>query len=278
MKDVGENVKAGLDAAKAIASTAIESLVQIHSMCFQSALTEAAKACVGFKIDATFFKTKKVKFDTQGCLDVSFAKTIAQAISDKLYPGISAMKGKIDQLKAKFGLIEQEKDKVESTADEVDEIDDDDSKSSRRDDVVWTEEEEYYRKLAYEQLPRFTLLDEATLKAFEVDTSSMKARADDAMARAIIPDRKTTGVLKKREQISGPLFLVGSYWSLLVITGSYWFLLVLTGSPLLVPSVNFSNVETSLAVAEIEILNAGASAVNFPSLWLEVFKSTLKLP
>ena len=28
------------------------------------------------------------------------------------------------------------------------------------------------------------------------------------------------------------------------------------------------------AVAEIEILNGGASAVNFPSLWLEVFKST----
>ena len=32
------------------------------------------------------------------------------------------------------------------------------------------------------------------------------------------------------------------------------------------------------AVAEIQILNGGASAVNFPSLWLEVFKSTLKLP
>ena len=33
----------------------------------------------------------------------------------------------------------------------------------------------------------------------------------------------------------------------------------------------------SYAVAEIEILNGGgASAVNFPSLGLEVFKSTLK--
>ena len=30
------------------------------------------------------------------------------------------------------------------------------------------------------------------------------------------------------------------------------------------------------AVAEIEILNGGESAVNFPSLGLEVFKSTLK--
>eukprot|EP00794_Sanderia_malayensis_P007160 gene7160-7967_t len=206
LSDVADQMKAGIDAAKAMASTAIESIVQIHSMCFESALTEASKGCVGLSINATFFKTRRVEFDTRGCLHLSFAKTIAEAISDKLYPGISAIKGKISKVKAKLGLIEQEKVRVEANADEAEDIDKSDDDSSSKRDVVWSEEENYYRKLAYEQLPRYTLLDEATLRAFTKDTASQKATKDDAMAKAIISNPSNSAsnasVLKERESVN----------------------------------------------------------------------------
>ena len=208
LKEAGDKLKAGLDAAKAAASTSVEKLVQIHSMCFETGLDEAAKACVGLNINATFFQTKNVQFDTEGCLDVSFAKTIAQSISDQLYPGIKSLKGKIGELKAKFGLIEAEKDSVEATAEEA-------KKACKGDDeeacamatersTIWTEEEDYYRRLAYEQLPRFTLLDVDTLSKFERDTPTIKASSDDAMARAVISDDDlTVEVAKKKESVTG---------------------------------------------------------------------------
>ena len=203
MNEAKDKLKAGLDAAKAAASIAIENLVQIHSMCFESGLSEAAKACVGLKINATFFKSKKVEFDTQGCLDVSFAKTIAQAIADKMYPGIKALKGAIGSLKAKFGLIENEKDNVEETADKANKQCKEDSDKCKR-DVVWTEEEKYYRKLAYEQLPRFTLKDEKTMRVFEIDTPSQLAETDDPMEKASIEDpQKFIMIAKKRESVAG---------------------------------------------------------------------------
>ena len=203
MKEAAEKLKAGLDAAKIAATTAVENVVKIHSMCFESGLSEAAKACVGLNISATFFKTNKVEFTTQGCLDVSFAKQIAQAIADKLYPGISALKGAIGALKAKFGLIQKEKDHVAESADEAKTACKDDSgdcAASR--DIIWTTEENYYRKLAYEQLPRFTLKDQATLNAFEKDTASVKAANDNPMVKANIPIKSDVDASKK-EQISG---------------------------------------------------------------------------
>ena len=202
-----EKLKAGIEAAKAVASTAIESLVQIHSMCFESGLSEAAKACVGFKISATFFKTKKVEFDTQGCLDVSFAKQIAQAIADKMYPGIKALKEAVGGLKAKLGLIGKEKDNVEATADEAKKVCKDDGKTCKK-DVIWDEEENYYWKLAYEQLPRFTLRDDETMRVFERDTASQRAAADDPMAKAKIENpEKFIMVAKKRESVTGMIFI-----------------------------------------------------------------------
>ncbi len=100
-------------------------------------------------------------------------------------------------------MIEQEKDKVEATVEENDKED-----SSKR-DVIWTEEENYYRKLAYEQLPRFTLLDEATLKLFTKDTASKFAINDNALARAVIANRSSSvNVLKKRESIDGMILSV----------------------------------------------------------------------
>ena len=201
LKEAKDKLKAGLDAAKAAASTAVENLVQIHSMCFESGLSEAAKACVGLKISATFFKTKKVDFDTEGCLDVSFAKQIAQAIADKLYPGIKALKGAIGDLKAKFGLIEKQKDNVEESADAC-KADSEECAASR--DIIWSDEENYYRRLAYEQLPRFTLKDQATLNAFERNTASQKAAADDPMAKANIENpNRFIMVGKKRESVAG---------------------------------------------------------------------------
>ena len=206
-----EKLKAGLDAAKAAASTAIENIVQIHSMCFESGLDEAAKACVGLNINATFFKTKKVEFDTKGCLDVSFAKQIAQAISDKLYPGIKALKGAIGGLKSKFGIIETEKDNVEVAVEEAKAAckdgDSDSCEKATARDVIWSEEEHYYKKLAYEQLPRFTLRDDATLRLFDWDPPSMKAANDDPMAKAKIEKPKdVVQVYKKRESVTGMAF------------------------------------------------------------------------
>lgn len=210
LKEAKEQLKAGLDAAKAAASTAVENIVQIHSMCFESGLSEAAKACVGLKINATFFKSKKVEFDTEGCLDVSFAKQIAQAISDQLYPGIKAIKGTVGSIKSKLGLIEKERDNVESTADEAKELcKDDNEECAAARDIVWTDEENYYRKLAFEQLPRFTLRDEETLRAFERNTASQKAENDDPMAKAKIADAKRIiQVAKKRESVTGMLLYI----------------------------------------------------------------------
>ena len=202
LKEAGEKLKAGLEAAKTAASTAIESVVQIHSMCFEAGLSEAAKACVGFKINATFFKTKKVEFDTQGCLDVSFAKTIAQAIADKLYPGLKKMKGFIGGLKEKIGLVDKEKNKVENTVEKAKKECKDGGSNCKR-DVIWTEEEQYYRKLAYQQLPRFTLRDEATMRLFERDTLSQMAASDDPMVKANIEDPTKYIHAKKRESVAG---------------------------------------------------------------------------
>ena len=202
-----DKLKAGIDAAKAAATTAMDSLVQIHSMCFESGLSEAAKACVGFKINATFFKTKRVEFDTQGCLDVSFAKQIAQAIADLMYPGIKALKEAIGNLKAKFGLISKEKDKVEETADEAHKACKEDSKTCKK-DLIWDEEEKYYWKLAYEQLPRFTLRDDETMRVFERDTASQRAAADDPMVKAKIENpNKFVMVAKKSESATGMIFV-----------------------------------------------------------------------
>lgn len=209
LKEAKEKLKAGLDAAKAAASTAIENLVQIHSMCFEAGLSEAAKACVGLKINATFFKTKKVDFDTKGCLDVSFAKQIAQAIADKLYPGIKAIKGTIGSLKAKLGLIEKDKDNVENTANEVNDEcgdDDDDCDEASTRGVIWTEEENYYRRLAFEQLPRFTLKDDATMRLFEKNTPSQKAEEDDPMAKAEVVYQYIT-VARKRQSVEGKMLI-----------------------------------------------------------------------
>ena len=214
LSEATEKLKAGLEAAKTAATTAIESVVQIHSMCFESGLSEAAKACVGFKINATFFKTKRVEFDTQGCLDVSFAKTIAQAIADKLYPGLKVLKGSIANLKAKFGLVDKEKDKVEDTVEQAKKVCKDGGSKCKR-DVVWTDEEKYYRKLAYEQLPRFTLRDEATMRVFERDTPSQMAASEDPIVRANIEGPKRFMHAKKRESVSGLKF------SCIISSGSY---------------------------------------------------------
>ena len=198
-------MKAGLDAAKTAAKNAVESVVKIESMCFEASLSEAAKACIGFKLKATFMKTKQVNTDIKACLDVSFPKQIAQAIADMMYPGIKSLKEAIGNIKAKIGLIEKEKNQVESTADEAKKACKDGDKScGGRRDIIWTEEEKYYRKLAYEQLPRYTLRDDATMKAFERDTPSQKAATEDPLAKAYIQNpKKFVVVAKKRESVAG---------------------------------------------------------------------------
>ena len=214
LKEAGEKLKAGLEAAKTAATTAIEGVVKIDSMCFESSLSEAAKACVGFKLKATLLKTKEVNADVKACLDVSFPKQIAQAIADMMYPGIKTLKETIGNLKAKIGLVEKEKDQVEATADEVNKAckDDDKSCGSSR-DIIWTEEEKYYRKLAYEQLPRYTVRDDVTMKAFERDTPSQKAATEDPLAKAHIQNPKNFIVVaKKRESVAGMRSIKKAVW------------------------------------------------------------------
>ena len=205
LKEASEKLKAGLEAAKTAATTAIESVVKIDSMCFESSLSEAAKACVGFKLKATLLKTKEVNANVKACLDVSFPKQIAQAIANLTYPGIETLKNTIQDLKKKIGLVENEKNQIQTTAGKEKRAckESDKSCGSSR-NIIWTEEEKYYRKLAYEQLPRYTLRDDATMKVFEIDTPSQKAATEDPLAKAYIQNPKNFIVVaKKRESVAG---------------------------------------------------------------------------
>ena len=197
-------MKAGLEAAKTAAKKAIGKVVKIESMCFETSLSEAAKACVEFRFKAMLLE-KKVDKKVEACLDVSFPKQIAQAIAEMMFNGIKTLKEAIGKLKAKIGLIRTNKKQLQSTADEAMTAckDGQESCESTR-DIIWTEEEKYYRKLAYEQLPRFTLKDDVTMKAFERDTPSQKAATEDPLAKTYIQNaKKFVVVTKKRESVAG---------------------------------------------------------------------------
>ena len=209
---VSEKVQAGLKAAKEIAQGAIESIIKIDSMCFRSSLEEAAtNACVGFKVNATIMKSRKIEIDTKGCLDVSFAKEIGKAIADKLYPGINLVRSGIDQAKQLFSKVDSEKKDVEAeiaktqteAAKDDDEDDDDEDEDEGKRRVILTPEEQYFKKLAYEELPRFTLRDGETMAAFGRNSPAMRISAMDPMERAEIPKADAVlNDLKRRDFIS----------------------------------------------------------------------------
>lgn len=78
----------GKRAIDAIANYTKENLINIHSICFNTTLAEAEQACFVLNVDIVLGGTKRFKYDTKACLDISFVKNFGKAIADQLFPGM----------------------------------------------------------------------------------------------------------------------------------------------------------------------------------------------
>ena len=189
---VKEKVKDGLEIAK----KGIGSFFKINSLCFSTKLEKVGNKksrslCLGFKVNLDF-QGKNHDLDVNGCLGYDLLKAIAKQVLEKLYQGVLKIKDSIGEIKNKMlGKLEGEKKELEKEIKKGSEESDTDSDKR---DHVWTEEELYFKKLAYEELPRYTLKDDATMEVFERKAAYLVAAGDNPMAKATIPPSSSHNV------------------------------------------------------------------------------------
>ena len=141
-------VDVGLDVGKAIGNYTVNGLVNIHHLCFNTSLEKASSSCFSVKVNATFFGEKRVEFEADTCMDVSFINTIAKTIKTKLFPGVKLFKTGIEKAKALFTDMDDKRDELEDElSKEEKEKEHEMQDEKRRSQIVLTEEERDFQKV-----------------------------------------------------------------------------------------------------------------------------------
>eukprot|EP00794_Sanderia_malayensis_P016608 gene16608-18294_t len=144
---IRQAVEVGTEIGRAIANYTVNGLVNIHHLCFNTSLEKASSSCFGINVNATFFGRKRVEFQADTCMDVSFIQSMAKVIKNKLFPGVQFIKKGLEKAKSVFFDMEGQRDELEKD--------------------IEKEEAEDIESVAFGDLPRVTLLDDDTVKAFE---------------------------------------------------------------------------------------------------------------
>lgn len=114
-----EAASAGLNVIKEIAKYTKENIIDIKHICLSTSLEKAKNACFNFDVSVVIGGKHKLEKKVDACIDVSFVKTIAKAIADKIFPGIDKIKEKLksalENLKSVGGKKEELKKLEEST-------------------------------------------------------------------------------------------------------------------------------------------------------------------
>ncbi len=197
---IREAVDVGIEIGKAIGNYKVNGLVNIHHLCFNTTLEKASTSCFGIKVNATFFGQKRVEFVANTCMDVSFINSIAKVIKNKLFPGVKLIKNGLEKAKSLFFDMEGKKEQLEKEIEKEeededqptssmtnDDDEDDDDDDGKRSGIDLNEEEMYFRRMAFGDLPRVTLLDDDTVRAFE-EKSPWKLIENDEMFEEEVDD------------------------------------------------------------------------------------------
>ena len=146
---VEKAVQVGLDIGKSLANYTVQKLVNIHSICFNTSLEKASTSCFSVSVNATFFGSKHVDFATDTCLDVSFIKTIAKVIKEKLFPAVKFFKSGLEKAKSLFSQMNSQRDELEKEIEkeeEKEELEMEDE--TKRSEVVLNEKEILFQKVS----------------------------------------------------------------------------------------------------------------------------------
>ena len=204
LNEVEEVVKAGLEIAEQKLKEGLSALIDVKSVCFKSSLEAASKFSVTFKVEVAVLKSDPKSLEIAGTLESDLPKQIAEKVIEQVYKGWNLMKSGMDRIKESIGKFDSHiKELDEQFVKGKNEFQKDEGGNKRN--VIWTKQEKYFRKLAYEDLRRNVLKDDATLAAFERFSSYSVAAGDNPMARAAIPhfNRTTPNIGAKRETILG---------------------------------------------------------------------------
>lgn len=77
----------GKKAIFAIANYSKERLIEIHSICLNSSVTDAQDGCFTFMVNLTLGGKRNLMYDINACLEVNFAKDFGKLVAEQIFPG-----------------------------------------------------------------------------------------------------------------------------------------------------------------------------------------------
>lgn len=163
LERVNKEIKVGVDISKFLNEGKPDEAIVIRQACFKDSLNNAERSLVKFDVDLNLTNETK-KFTVAAALDGNLEKSIAEGIANQLYPGYFEFSKKLEQVKVLLSSLDGEKAEIEK---EIDKTSDSSLTTNQKSQIVWNSEEDDFRKLAYGELPRFTLSDDETIHAFE---------------------------------------------------------------------------------------------------------------
>eukprot|EP00111_Clytia_hemisphaerica_P008017 TCONS_00023302-protein len=164
LEKVNKEIKVGVDISKFLNKKDSDNAIKIDGACFQDSLENAERSLVKFMVESDV-DGKRRTFDVEAALDGNLETNLADAIANQVYPGYYDFNKKLEQVKLLLSNLDGQKNAISRDIDEVTNGRTD--SNQLRSQINWSAEEDEFRKLAFGELPRFTLSDDETLHAFE---------------------------------------------------------------------------------------------------------------
>ena len=108
LEQVNNEIKVGIDISKFLSKRDSIGAISVSKVCFSDTLENAAKSNVKFTVDLSA-NGKSQSINVKAALDNDVINNLADALSDKLYPGFSDFSKKIDSVKLLFSNLDEEK-------------------------------------------------------------------------------------------------------------------------------------------------------------------------
>ncbi|XP_002169063.3 uncharacterized protein LOC100203318 [Hydra vulgaris] len=163
LEKVNKEIRVGVDISKFLNDAQVEKSIDVTGICFKDSLDNAERSLIKLLVNGTFHGEPKV-FSVKAALDGNLDQNIAEGIADNLYPGFFEFSKNLEQVKMLLSNLDGERQDITK---EIDKTTDGSIQTDQKSPLFWTPEEDEYRKLAFGELPRFTLSDDETIHAFE---------------------------------------------------------------------------------------------------------------
>ena len=185
LESANKELSVGIDIAKSVAGKKVVEIVSIDQICMQGSIQDAVNSKIAFTVQGKIAKKQELNLRLGLSIDSKLWRNLARAVCEQTFTNSSYFGQQLSS--AKLSLRDIDQDKIELLKDMNQNIQKHDIGEAKKKDVIGLDEEEVdFKKIAYMELPRYTLSNDGIIKFFSKQSPWSVIKTIDPLENAFL--------------------------------------------------------------------------------------------